>query len=186
MTPGHSRAEPFGIAHLQHRFAAWAASRAASVNGCRFKVELGREILEQSGFGAAFNSPSQLPEPHRVDAEHRRWRSRVVNAAAARGLNFTHGVAAKLLNVYLKSRFVCGGCHSNPRVKALHPPIDDVLLKTLADLDVGGQAPQWRQARRIRWSKFNSEQYEQLINRIRTAIPTQPLWMIEEHWKGHQ
>ena len=30
----------------KHRFSAWAASRAASVIGCRFSVEDGQEILE--------------------------------------------------------------------------------------------------------------------------------------------
>ena len=31
-----------------------------------------------------------------------------MSQAARRNLTFTHGVAAKLINCYLKSRFVCG------------------------------------------------------------------------------
>ena len=69
-------------------------------------------------------------------------------------------MAAKLINCYLKSRFVCGGHHSHERVRNLHPPIDAVLLKTLADVNLGGYERQWQQAGRTRWSKFNSEQYE--------------------------
>jgi hypothetical protein len=46
-------------------------------------------------------------------------------------LRFTHGIAAKLVNVYLKSVFVCGGRHDHPRVRALHPPIDSLLLDAL-------------------------------------------------------
>ena len=70
-----------------------------------------------------------------MDEEHRRWRAVVKKAAKFEGLNFTHGVAAKLINVYLKSRFVCGGHHAHKRVHNLHPPIDAILLKR----DVGLQ-----------------------------------------------
>lgn len=98
----------------------------------------------------------------------------------------THGVAAKLLNVYLKSRFVCAGCHQNDRVAALHPPIDSVLLKALADADVGGNAPAWKKAARTTWSRFDSDDYEEVIHTMRASLKGVPLWAIEEYWKGNQ
>jgi hypothetical protein len=73
-----------------------------------------------------------------MDLQHRAWRSRVIAMAATEGLSFTHGVAAKLINVYLKAVFVCGGQHDHAQVQALHPPIDSVLLKELSVRDVGG------------------------------------------------
>jgi len=177
---------PYNIRQHQHLFAAWAASRAASVKGCRFKVRHGREILESSGFTPSFCQPDQLPAPAETDARHRQWRNLVIAAAKALGLSFTHGVAAKLINVYLKSRFVCGGHHEHERVHHLHPPIDDELLKALIQQNVGGQVKGWRDARRWRWSKFTSDQYEQVIALIRYCLNGQPLWQIEEHWKGNQ
>ncbi len=176
----------YGIELHQHRFAAWAASRAASVNKCRFSVEQGRAILEESGFIATFCRPEQLPEPHAVDKEHSKWRADVIRAARAERLPFTHGVAAKLVNIYLKSRFVCGGHHTHERVQNLHPPIDSVLLESLAALDVGGNAKEWKQAAKRRWSKFRSEDYEQVIELIRQSLKGDPLWKIEEHWRGNQ
>ncbi len=135
----------YGIDLHSHRFAAWAASRAASVVNCRFSVVRGRSILEECGFDSSL-SPERLPEPQDVDETHRKWRADIISAAASCDLTFTHGVAAKLVNVYLKSRFVCGGHHDHERVRALHPPIDSVLLETLAGLDVGGHAKEWNQA----------------------------------------
>ena len=88
-------------------------------------------------------------------------------AARSHGLRFTDGVAAKLINCYLKSRFVCGGHHPDSRVQNVHPPIDDVLLKTLAKRNIGGYAKQWRHARSARWSKLTSDEYENLIHLIR-------------------
>lgn len=181
-----AQAMSYGIERHQHLYAAWAASRAASVKGCRFSVERGRAILEACGFDASFSKPEQLPAPLDMDEKHRLWRANVIMAAESQGLTFTDGVAAKLINCYLKSRFVCGGHHAHKRVQNLHPPIDDVLLKTLADLDIGGYAKQWRQARKTRWSKFSSEQYEQVIALIRQCLNGEALWKIEEHWRGNQ
>lgn len=176
----------YGIELHKHHFAAWAASRAASVKGCRFSVEKGRAILEDCGFVAAFSAPVHLPPCQDIDEQHRRWRISAIAAAQPGGLTFTHGVAAKLVNCYLKSRFVCGGHHADERVQNLHPPIDDLLLKALADSDTGGFARQWRKARRTRWSKLDSEGYEAVIALIRASLQGEPLWRIEEHWKGHQ
>lgn len=177
---------PYGVERHQHLFAAWAASRAASVKGCRFKVLHGRQILESSGFTPALCQPDQLPAPEEMDSRHQEWRNSIIEAAKRCGLQFTHGVAAKLINVYLKSRFVCGGHHDHERVCHLHPPIDDELLKTLIRENVGGHRTEWRRARRWRWSKFTSDQYEQVIGLIRTCLNCQALWRIEEHWRGNQ
>jgi hypothetical protein len=68
-------------------------------------------------------------------------------------------VAAKLVNIYLKSRFVCGGHHVHARVQSLHPPLDSVLLKGLAEANVGGHRKEWEQAAKTRWSKFGSDDY---------------------------
>lgn len=178
--------EPYGIEAHQHRFAAWAACRAASVVNCRFGVEQGRAILETSGFAARFSRPEQLPAPDVMDDTHRHWRAEIMGAAKSCKLRFTHGVAAKLVNVYLKSRFVCAGHHAHARVHSLHPPIDSVLLRGLAEANVGGHAKEWRQAAKTRWSKFGSDDYEHVIALIRQSLNGAPLWKIEEHWRGNQ
>ena len=98
---------PYTIEEHKHRFAAWAAGRAASVNGCRFSVEQAKTILETAGMNQLLANPSNLPLPQDTDKSHREWRKEVTVAADKYGLNFTHGVAAKLINIYLKSGFVC-------------------------------------------------------------------------------
>ena len=190
-TPRASRqadkpARPYGIERHRHLFAAWAAGRAASVAGCRFKVEQGLDILVSCGFDEDFTTPERLPAPAKTDVCHRAWRRLVVRQAARHNLTFTHGVAAKLINCYLKSRFVCGGYHAHARVKSLHPPIDDVMLRTLARQDIGGYRKEWLHARAARWSKLDSKSYERLIQLIRLCLKGEPLWMIEQYWQGHR
>jgi hypothetical protein len=183
---GGAAAGAYSIEQHTHLFAAWAASRAASVIGCRFSVERGRTVLEAVGFVADFSTPEQLPDPVNVDAQHKQWRNCACDFAANNGLTLTHGVAAKLINVYLKSRFVCGGQHSHKNVAAMHPPIDKLLLEKLAKNNFGQASKEWKRFSANGWSKLTSDCYEDLIDLIRTNIGDKPLWMIEEYWKGNQ
>jgi hypothetical protein len=177
----------YSIEVHKHRFAAWAAGRAASVNGCRFRVKAAPNVLEAIGFGPMLSNPDHLPNPQCFDAAHRLWRRKIIAAAIKQELPpFTHGVVAKLINVYLKSRFVCGGYHNHPHIRAFHPPIDSALLAKLDSEDVGGLRPEWRKAKCIRWSKFDSDQYEAVILNIRKAIPDAALWEVEQYWQGYQ
>ena len=183
-----SRPEPYTIEEHRHREAAWAASRSASASKlCRFRVEAGTAILVASGFSADLARPEQLPTPAAVDGTHQDWRERVIQEAAKMGImTFTHGVAAKLINCYLKARFVCGGHHHHPSVQSLHPPIDALLLKALAAENIGEFRRDWRRLHEAAWSKFTSEQYQETIDLIRLSIPGRPLWEIEQYWVGHQ
>jgi hypothetical protein len=176
----------YSIEEHQHRFAAWAAGRAASVNNCRFSVRQARGILEAAGFTPDLSRPEDLPTAAEIDRVHREWRGAVIAAARPREPELTHGVAAKLINIYLKARFVCGGLHLNERVRCLHPPIDAVLLRKLAEEDVGGFGGRWRKFASWRWSKFTSEQYEEVIGLVQRCLGDRPLWQIEDYWAGHQ
>jgi hypothetical protein len=129
--------------------------------------------------------PQQLPKPASIDEVHRQWRGEIIEAALQEQLQFSHGVAAKLINCYLKVRFVCANLEDHENVRALHPPIDDLLLRSLAEQNVGGLRPEWVRFRNARWSKFDSDTYQQVINRVRDVLPTnEPLWKIERFWIG--
>ena len=152
----------------------------------RFTVQQAKDIIEAAGLNQLLGDPSNLPLPQDMNAHHRVWRNSVIRVAGNLGLNFTHGVAAKLINVYLKAAFVCGGNHAHPSVQAVHPPIDSVLLDELSARDIGGNRRVWNEARRIRWSKFDSKQYEAVIESIRSSMANQALWKVEEFWQGYQ
>ena len=51
---------------------------------------------------------------------------------------------------------------------------------------IGGQRQIWAAARKARWSKFDSEQYESVIDGIRATMGEEPLWHIERYWRGYQ
>jgi len=132
-------------------------------------------------------SPDSLPSRAEIDDKHRSWRTTVIDVAYKQGLTFTHGVAAKLINVYLKAGLVCGGYGNHQNVRALHPPIDKVLLEGLIEKDIGNLANRWRYYANLRWSKFDSKTYEDAIADFRAVLPEDSaLWAIEEFWQGFQ
>lgn len=166
--------------HIQHQFAVWAAGTAGRASPkCRFKVSQAREILEALGFGPAYGNPDSLPHPSRFDRQHLKWRKVAIKVASRLGIKMSHGVAAKLINVYLKSRFICGGHANHPRVASLHPPIDSILLAALARANYLGRRPTWRHLARRGWSNFSSRDYEDAVADLRLcSIP----WNAEMFW----
>ena len=179
-----------------HVFAAWAASRAASVKGCRFSVKQGRDMLEKAGLKYFLDHPDRLPSAARFDKKHREWRTCIMaklkNRKNKKGgrLRGTHGIAAKLINMYLKVGLVCTGKHKDTRVRALHPPIDGPLMEALVKEDVGGLGSEWQKCKNSGWSNFDSEQYEDAIALVRRTVRAvfrreAPLWKIEKWWPGN-
>jgi len=68
--------------------------------------------------------PEQLPSESMMDDSHRAWRTAVVAAAAALDLQLTHGVAAKLVNMYLKAGLVAADTTTTRVCKRfIHPLI---------------------------------------------------------------
>lgn len=182
-----------------HRFAGWAAARAAGASPkCRFRTEIGTELISISGLKEWGRGWETLPAPIDFDRRHREMRIEIVRLAKEKlppgdRLNFTHGVAAKLINVYLKARFVVGASCRHPsndadklqQISTIHPPIDRLLLKQLEQKDVGGRKSLWRSFRVIGWSNFNSDQYEQVIDVVRD-VTAGNLWTIESYWVGYR
>jgi hypothetical protein len=178
---------PYNIEDHIHKVAAWAAATAASASPvCRFKVEQGAKLLRKAGFNRDSCKMSDLPNPESVDKEHLRWRKIIIREAEKENLSFTHGIAAKLINTYLKLMFVCRLDSKSSKIKAIHPPVDSIMLRELERKNVSGKKNQWRRFHNKRWSKFSSEDYQELIDLIKQVQGNSPLWKIEEHWQGHQ
>ncbi len=87
--------------------------------------------------------------------------------------------AAKLINLYLKARFTCGGNAGHPHVAALHPPIDSLLLIAFNRT----RSPNDRLP--VHWSTFDSRAYQRAIGALREARKRAPLWTAESLWQGH-
>jgi hypothetical protein len=176
----------YSIEDHKHRFAAWAAARAAAVKGYRFSVLRGNKVIEAVGLPDLLSAPARLPRPSEMSEAHREWRARAIASARSLNLDFSHGVAAKLINVYLKSGFTCAGLHQDERVRSLHPPIDRLLLAELKKANVGGFRAEWGSALAVGWSNFDSIQYEKVIDCVKKSTFPDGMWTVEAYWRGYQ
>ena len=164
----------------KHRFSAWAASRAASTINCRFSVEQGKEILEVIKL-------IDLPKSQNAfNLFHREKRNLIIKEALRLNLNFTHGIAAKLINCYFKSMYVNDESIDLNIRNIIHPPIDSLLLDSLYISNIGNKRDFWKRVKNIRWTNFNSDNYEEVIDAIINISGENGLWKIEEYWIGYQ
>lgn len=149
-------------------------------------MEKAQFILVTAGLKRLLSHPKLLPSRGHFDRLHESWRLKVIAAAKSQGLSLSHGVAAKLINVYLKAGLTCGGYHENSRVKALHPPVDSELLEELKRRGLGAPGAPWKATAPIRWSKFDSDGYQKVIDHLRALVRGgRGFWKIEEYWPGY-
>lgn len=177
----------YDIDEHRHRLAVWAASRASTVKGCRYDSKQGEWLINSLGLSDFCREINRMPTRSDFDAWHRDLRFKCVKDLAKNPkleLPFTHGLAAKLINMYIKIAFVCGAGASTDASAYVHPPIDRILLKTLALQNVGGKRDFWKARYQHGWSKFGSDEYESVIENIKAVMGTRPLWAIEEYWSA--
>lgn len=170
----------------KHRFAVWCGATAGSRSKlCRFSVSKGKKILEHAGICPQ----GELDKlSHMSSTDFDKWHKEICNKMIVKakyiGVNeFTYGVSAKVLNCYLKAYF------NNPDqiLNHLHPPIDRILLKKLADSNIGSFQLEWKKFMSIGWSKFDENDYSECIDLIKKCLlPNFALWKIEYFWPGHQ
>jgi hypothetical protein len=173
----------------KHRFSVWAASTAArqARTKCHFSVEEGKKILESADIEESIQLIPKIKSQDKFDDWHKDMCNRLISKAKNDHIQgFTFGVAAKLLNCYLKSYFI----DYLDELKFIHPPIDKLLLDKLADKNIGDKKKFWKCKSKIGWSSFEEEDYLEIIKSIKETLheidDSSGLWKIEYYWVGHQ
>ena len=108
--------------------------------------------------------------------------------------NYTYGIAAKILNCYLKVFFL-ESFGNQKFADFIHPPVDAILLKALRKEDktlfnfkdpifihIGVQ-------KIPTWTRINENEYKEIIKLMKEFLSTKGqngLWKIESFWIGHQ
>jgi hypothetical protein len=179
----------YTIEEHKHILSTWAAATAASsVIHKRFKVKLGKKVLENLDIREVIKEIPQLKSSEAFDAWHDKQCTQLVKLAKGEIEGFGYGIAAKLLNCYLKVYFI----DQLNIFKFIHPPIDRLLLNNLARENIGGlKKTVWNKYNSKGWSNFSREDYRQVIASIKEALKHEikdekSLWKIEYYWPGHQ
>jgi len=208
----------------RHRVAAWASARAANQStSFRFDVLGGLELLSlgaqcHATFAENFliehaNQVRRMESQSEFDRWHKNTIEKMLNKEKLQGVvnginkrkpknrkkirqgSFTYGIAAKILNVYLKVFFLGEmGCPKTTFVHYLHPPIDSILLKELknsSDAVLSGRIKNLRKKGQSvpAWTSLTEDNYNELIGAIKEFLGKKhqtELWKIEFAWCGFQ
>ena len=173
----------YDLTEHRHRFAVWAAARAAQ-RGFTTVKNL-RHALQTTDIRSVLAAPETLQlSSSQFDTVHQRWCSSICSTLIDRGIsNVTYGRAAKLVAVYLKAAVIIGDGWNSSLGRNIHPPIDRILLQSLAS-SVRITSPHKAAWRSVSWTQLNQPGYDELIGQLRDAIPPHaPFWTIEEYWE---
>lgn len=166
----------------RHRFAVWAAARAAQ-RGLT-NVAVLRSALEATDLRASLTSPDSLNSTaSEYDQRHRRWCISILDHLRRGGVaKAMYGRAAKLVAVYVKVMVVVGPASASSLAAVAHPPIDRLLLQALSkspDLSATSR----RRFAGVAWTQLDEDQYYQLIADLRRVVGSaEPFWILERHW----
>lgn len=185
--------------HL-HRYAMWTAHRAAIR---RQKGAVSQNVegwFESIGFDRDLELPKLIGDRFRdqakFDRSHRRWRELMIaESKRQNGVDeLSHGRAAKVINVYLKTRYVLTAPCSHAAY-VIHPPIDRILLSNLKRCTKGNEKYDGlrdlikdTKGRVIPWTKMDCAAYEKIISELRKFCDNQsaekdmPFWKLECYW----
>ena len=174
---------PYDLSEHRHRFAVWAAARAAQ-RGFTTVKNL-REALEATDIRDVIAArPTRDLSARDFNALHRRWCSSIQTTLIERGVrNVSYGRAAKLVAVYLKTVVTMSDACNSSFGRNVHPPIDRTLLQALAS-SAKITSPHQTEWRLINWTQLEGPAYDRLVGQLRRAIPKgAPFWTIEEYWQ---
>tara|TARA_Y100000741_G_scaffold191455_1_gene145754 strand:- start:7 stop:636 length:630 start_codon:yes stop_codon:yes gene_type:complete len=198
----------------KHILSKWAASRAASQSkGFKFSVELGSKLLLFGKKGSQASDQEFIDYIKQIENfnsqdDYDSWHHQtIVNMTSYTDElkhlldkhnksfnNYTYGIAAKILNCYLKVFFL-ESFGNQKFADFIHPPVDAILLKALRKEDKklfnfkNSVFTNIGVLKIPTWTRINENEYKMIIKLMKEFVSSKNqkgLWKIEFFWIGHQ
>lgn len=163
----------YSFREYKHRYSIWTAARAAQ-----------RSFTTTSKISSVINKTSlrlfvesnEIIDQDKFDTQQRNWCQTIIKEFAAIGIKCSYGRAAKIVAIYLKTSFIICFDENSEMSKTIHPPIDKILLKSMAKKINGLQ-----NCKSISWTKLDEEKYWELVKQIRLHVENFD-WRLEKFW----
>ncbi len=166
-----------------HRYACWAAARAASSS--RFKNIEVSQFINQSALRDALKELRLKDEMNH--SIYKKWYVKQVNVLKKRLENYKNskdkerhisfGIAAKIVSIYVKTAEVLPNKGKSKISKVAFPPIDRFLLNRLQK-ELG--------LKNVSWSKMEQQEYMETIETLKNFMKDEPFWKLEFYWDLNQ
>jgi hypothetical protein len=168
----------YNIEEHLHRFAVWTSARAVARNFTGTgNIQTALESVKKELIPFLEGQDDFICQES-FDVWHRKIAQVLVQDLKKRvsdSKKVSHGRAAKILAVYLKTVYVLRFPESETS-KFIHPPIDRVLLTNI----------QKRGGIKFKpfpnWTELDREEYIELIEQLRRFVGEEPFWKLEVFW----
>lgn len=167
---------PYDFHEHKHRYAVWTAARAVQRSfTSTFNISRALEATSLPQFCVSAGSLNQ----EEFDQQQEQWCNQLIQALSNLGIPTSYGRAAKIVAIYLKTAIILPGRGEEPLASIIHPPIDNILLRSLS------KVKGLHHLRTVRWSRIDAPAYWNLVKDIRQQLSRFD-WTLEAHWQPSQ
>ena len=171
----------YTIEEHSHRFAVWTAARAATrgmKGGTTQNVEKSIEVANLRSFVEIENIDTPISSFDVYKKHHDKYCEKIVKCFKDIGIPCTHGRAAKIIAIYIKTRIL--NTEGHRLMNFAFPPIDSILLENLAK-----EYPKLKDLKKVKWTQLEPDEYNNIIVRLNNewCIKKQKkMWEVEQYF----
>lgn len=167
----------------KHRYAVWTAARAVQRSFAKTTDII--NVINYAELRQFSESGSSITQSE-YDAKQKEWCGKIIDhfsklnkpSSETGYYNCSYGRASKIIAIYLKIAIVLPSKGETENCLVIHPPIDSILLKTLAI------EANLKTLINLKWTSFKENDYWGTVEIIRNSnLPFN--WKLEEYWNLH-
>jgi hypothetical protein len=170
--------EPYTSEEHMHRYACWAAARAAQRGWKGGNAVNIKAALEEVGLRGKLR---KLAEDKPDAARYQCWHSTIANELIQSfndiGLIASYGRVAKIIAIYVKTVYVAKD-PLGPLSMAAYPPVDRELLMAVKR---SKETPPYEHG--LSWTGFTEKDHDNAIAYLRRLVENRPFWEVERYWR---
>lgn len=164
---------------MRFEFFAWASARAAQAGSSKTTVSVLRGALIDADAGN-WHKAVAVTSAKDYDAWHMQTIDGVHRMLVSTVPTIGWGIAAKLVNVFIKGQWLLDVSYTGPMRSFGHPAIDSILLRLI------DKSYQTNYSRSLRWQHMTRPEYMGVIDALRRHHAHDAIWTIEEGWSADQ
>jgi hypothetical protein len=162
-----------------HRYACWAAARAAQRKWKGGMAIVVKDVIEDVGLRESLHTLfGQKPDFAAYQAWHSKIAQEMTRLFRLRGLETYYGRSAKIIGIYVKTVYVARDplCALS---EIAYPPVDRELLTAVKK---SKKTPTYPHS--LSWTIFTEEDHDNAIEYLRKIVENRPFWEVEQYWRN--
>lgn len=170
--------EPYTSEEHMHRYACWAAARAAQRKWKGGNARTVKDVIEHVGLRASLQTLfDQEPDYLAYQLWHSEIAQEMTRLFNLLGRKTEYGRSAKIIAIYVKTIYVARDplCALS---SVAYPPVDRELLTAVKK---SKETPKYEHG--LSWTGFTEKDHDNAIAYLRRLVENRPFWEVERYWR---